>query len=56
MHILINPYLENHLKAAYYIEAVVLSMIMNRGNGLQAEDSAMDKDGFERPVVHWSVQ
>lgn len=24
--------------------------------GLPAEDSALDKDGFWRAVVHWSVQ
>lgn len=31
-------------------------MIMKRGNGEQAEDSALDNDGFGGAAVHWSVQ
>lgn len=38
--------------ATYYI----FSMIMKRENGVQADDSPLDSNGFRGAVVHWSVQ
>lgn len=61
MHILTNPYLEEHMMAGrmatYYSEAVfVFSMIMKSGDGVQAEDRALNNDGYSGAMVHWSVQ